>query len=56
MDLRVVSSVIRSDTYLPPLRFDKFASRIKDYYPVNQSDESVTLELEFAPASLGNLR
>lgn len=42
--------------YMPPLRFDKFGSRLKDFYKLNQTDESYELELEFTPSSIGYLR
>lgn len=56
MDIGSLIRFLNSDTYLPPLRFDKFGSRLHDFYKVNQSEESYELTLEFTPSSIGYLR
>jgi hypothetical protein len=55
-DFGMLIRLISSDTYLPPLRFDRFNSRIRDFYKINATEENYTLELEFSAASIGSMR
>ncbi|XP_021962765.1 cleft lip and palate transmembrane protein 1-like protein [Folsomia candida] len=48
--------LVSSDTYLPPMRFDRFNSRLRDFYKINDTDTSYEMEFEFAPASIGSIR
>ncbi|CAL8100685.1 unnamed protein product [Orchesella dallaii] len=56
MDIANLISFLSSDTYLPPMRFDKFGSRLKNFYKVNETEDTFELSLEFSPSSIGYLR
>jgi len=55
-DFGMLIRLVTSDTYLPPMRLDKFNSRIRDFYKVNKTEESVTVLLEYSSASIGSMR
>jgi len=55
-DLFHLLRIIRSDLYLPPVKFDRFSNRLRDFYKVNKTEREVTLELEFSSESIGKIR